>query len=148
MWRMIKAACTAAALVFPQIYSYSMLFTMSTAHWIASLIARHFIKYLLVQQKPLAPLYGGRVGRSGSHEVAGIGYAKWDPLVPFSLSTCHKEQLNSWSNSLAVRVMNHSRLSACQGKMEPFEDHPSNRGRQTGFKKGLSESRLFNFQQY
>ena len=43
-------------------------------------------------------------------------------------STCHTKQLNSSPNSSASRMMNHSRLPACQGKMEPFERHPSTRG--------------------
>ena len=50
-------------------------------------------------------------------------------------STCHTKQLNPWPNSSASRVVILSRLSACQGKMGPFKDYPSTRGRQTGLRK-------------
>ena len=46
-------------------------------------------------------------------------------------STYHTKQLNPWPNSSASRVVNYSRLSACQGDMEPFEGDPSTRGRLT-----------------
>ena len=49
--------------------------------------------------------------------------AKWHLLVPFSPPICHTKQLNLWPNSLANRVVNHSWLSACQGKMGPFQGH-------------------------
>ena len=49
-------------------------------------------------------------------------------------STCHTKQLNPWPNSSASRVVILSRLSACQGKMGPFKDYPSTRGRQTGLR--------------
>ena len=63
-------------------------------------------------------------------------------------STCHTKQLNPWQNSSSSRVVIHSRLSACQGKIGPFKGHSSTRGCQTGLRRGLSESRLFNLQQY
>ena len=59
-------------------------------------------------------------------------------------STCHSKQLNPWPNSSTSGVVNHSQLSACQAKMRPFEGHPSTHGHQTD----LSESILFNLQQY
>ena len=43
-------------------------------------------------------------------------------------SKYHTKQLNSWPNSSASRVVNSSRLSACQRDMEPFEGDPSTRG--------------------
>ena len=38
-------------------------------------------------------------------------------------STLHTEQLSPYPNSSAKRVVIYSQLSACQGKIEPFEDH-------------------------
>ena len=35
----------------------------------------------------------------------------------------HTKQQNSWPNSSASCVVNYNWLSACQGEMEPFEDH-------------------------
>ena len=43
-------------------------------------------------------------------------------------SAYHTKQLNPWPNSLASRVVNYSRLSGCQGDMEPFEGDPSTYG--------------------
>ena len=40
-------------------------------------------------------------------------------------STYHIKQLNPWPNSSASPVVNYSRLFACHGEMEPFEDHLS-----------------------
>ena len=40
-------------------------------------------------------------------------------------STYNAKQLNPWPNSLASHVLNYSRLSACQGKMESSKDHLS-----------------------
>ena len=40
-------------------------------------------------------------------------------------STHHTKQLNPWPNSSASHVVNQSQLSACQGEVEPFEEHPS-----------------------
>ena len=51
-------------------------------------------------------------------------------------STYHIKQLNPWLNSSASRVMNYSQLSACQGKMGPFESHLNTCGCQTGLRKG------------
>ena len=52
-------------------------------------------------------------------------------------STYLKMYLNQCPNSLASRVAISSRVSACQGKMEPlaFKEHPDIRGRLTGYKK-------------
>ena len=49
-------------------------------------------------------------------------------------STCDTKQLNLWPNSSASRVVNYSRLSACQGDMESFEGDPSTRGRLTSLR--------------
>ena len=43
-------------------------------------------------------------------------------------STCHTKKLNPWSNSSANRIVIHSWLSACQGKMGPFKGHLGTRG--------------------
>ena len=50
-------------------------------------------------------------------------------------STCYAKQLNPQPNSSASRMVNHSWLSACQGKMGPIESHPSTLGHQTGLRK-------------
>ena len=49
-------------------------------------------------------------------------------------STYHTKQLHPWLNSSASRVVNYSRLSPCQGDMEPFEGNPCTRGRPTGLR--------------
>ena len=49
-------------------------------------------------------------------------------------STYHTKQLNPWPNSSASRMVNYSRLSACQGDMEPFEGDLSTRGRLTSLR--------------
>ena len=46
----------------------------------------------------------------------------------------HIKQLNPWPNSLASHVVNHSWLSACQGEMESFEEHPSTCGHPTSLR--------------
>ena len=51
--------------------------------------------------------------------------------------SCHTKQLNPCTNSSASRVVNHSQLSACQGKMGPFEGHPSTCVCQTGLRRTL-----------
>ena len=50
-------------------------------------------------------------------------------------STCYTKQLNPWPYSSASCVVNYSRLSTCQGKMGPFEGHPSTHGHQTDLRK-------------
>ena len=50
-------------------------------------------------------------------------------------STCHTKQLNPWTNLSASRMVIHSRLSACQGKIGPFKGHSSIHGCQTGVRK-------------
>ena len=92
-------------------------------------------------------------GWAGSHEVAGKGYhftknSQMTSIGAIFTSTCHTKQLNPWPNSSASRVVNHICLSAFQGKVGPFEGHPVTCGRQTGLRKDLSESILFNLQQY
>ena len=49
-------------------------------------------------------------------------------------STYHTKQLNPWPNSSASRVVNYSRLSACQGDMQPFKGDPYIRGRLTSLR--------------
>ena len=49
-------------------------------------------------------------------------------------STYHTKQLNPWPNSSASRVVNYSRLSACQGDMGPFEGNPNTCGHLTSLR--------------
>ena len=75
----------------------------------------------------------------GTHEVVGKGYvftkiSQMASVGAIFTSTYHTKQLNPWPNSSASRVVNHSRLSACQGDMEPFEGNPSTRGRLTSLR--------------
>ena len=81
---------------------------------------------------------GGR--QAGSHKVAGKAYiftknSQMTSVGSIFTSTCHTKQLNPWLISSASCVMNHSQLSACQGKMGPFEGCPSTRGCQAGSRK-------------
>ena len=62
-------------------------------------------------------------------------------------STCHPKQLNPWPNSPASYVVIYSQLFALQAKMGPFKGYSSTCVLLTGLRKGLSKSRLFNFQQ-
>ena len=96
---------------------------------------------------------GGR-GRAGSLEVEGKGYVF--PKLANSIHWCHftskyhTKQLNPLPNSSANRVVNHSRLSTCQGKMARGHLKATRAlvdAKQTR-ERGLSESRLFNLQQY
>ena len=68
--------------------------------------------------------------------------AKWCPLVPFT-STYHTKQPNPRQNSSASPVVNYSRLSACQGELEPFEGHSNTHGHLTSLR---NKSSLSNFQ--
>ena len=61
-------------------------------------------------------------------------------------STYHTQQLNQWPNSSARCVVNYSRLSACQGDMQPFEGDLSIHGRLTGLKTSHSKSSPGNLQ--
>ena len=75
----------------------------------------------------------------GSHEVAGKGYVFTKTSLMASIgaiftSTYHTKQLNPWPNSSASCVVNYSRLSACQGDMEPFEGDLSTRERLTSLR--------------
>ena len=75
-----------------------------------------------------------------SYEVVGKGYVftknrQMTSIDAILTSTCHTKQLNPWPNSSASHVVNHSWLSACQWKMEPFEGHSSTHGCQTGLRK-------------
>ena len=72
-----------------------------------------------------------RSGRQGyvltkTSQMASIG-------VIFT-STYHTKQLNPWPNSSSSRVVNYSRLSACQGDMQPFEGDPYTRGHLTSLR--------------
>ena len=87
----------------------------------------------------------------GSHEVAGKSYVftKTGQMAPIGViftSINHTEQLNPWPNSSASRLVNYSRLSACQGDMQPFEGDPYTRGHLTSLKNKLSKSSPGNFQ--
>ena len=57
-------------------------------------------------------------------------------------STYHTKQLNPWPNSSASCVVNYSWLSACQGDMEPFKDHPSTHGCLTSLRNKSSLGKL------
>ena len=66
----------------------------------------------------------------GSHRVAGKGYiftktSQMAFIGAIFTSTYHTKQLNPLINSSANYVVNYSWLFACQGEMEPFEDHSS-----------------------
>ena len=79
-------------------------------------------------------------GWAGSHKVADKGYVftrhrEMTIIGAIFTSTCHTKHLNPWPNSSAGRVVIHSRLSACQGKMGPFKGYPSTRGCQTGLRR-------------
>ena len=63
-------------------------------------------------------------------------------------STYHINQLNPWPNSLASCVVNYSQPSACQGEMEPFEDHLSTCGRLTSIRNKPQQKQLGNFQHH
>ena len=55
-------------------------------------------------------------------------------LTEKATSTHHKKQLNPWPSSSASCMINHNWLSACQGKMELFEEHSSTRGNPTSLR--------------
>ena len=70
--------------------------------------------------------------------LVGKGYVNTENCQMVSIgavftSTYHKKQLNPWPNSSASLV-NYSWLLACQGDMEPFEEHPSSCGRLTSLR--------------
>ena len=103
--------------------------------------------FLLAQPIPLALLQGGS-GQEASKWHVKAKNSQISSIGTIFTSTCHAMQLNTWPNSSTSRVGIHSGVSACHGKMETFKGHLSTRGRQTSMRKGLSESRLFNLQQY
>ena len=81
-------------------------------------------------------------GWAGSYEVEGKDYvftknSQMTSMVPFSPPhvTQLSKHLNPWTNSSASRVVIHSQLSACQGKMGPFKVHLSTHGHQTDLRK-------------
>ena len=60
--------------------------------------------------------------------------------------TYHTKQLNPWPNSSASRVLNYSRLSACQEDMESFEGDPSTHERLTSLRnQATAKAALGNF---
>ena len=118
--------------------SYSRQFTVSTVHWIANWIACHFRYFLTGVANTTSTSIGWEgAGQTGSHKVAGKGYVLTKNSQMTSngvifISICHTKQLNPWPNSSVSHVVNHSWLSACQGKMGLFKGHPSTHGHQTG----------------
>ena len=71
--------------------------------------------------------------------MAGKGYiftktSQMTSIGAIFISTYHTKQLNPWPNSSASCVVNYSRLSACQGEMEPFEADQSTHGRLTSLR--------------
>ena len=114
----------------------------------------HFIYCTLDSQLDFPPVFYWRSqyhyhsyrvegwGWAGSHEVVGKGYvftknSQMTSIGAIFTPTCHTKQLNPWTNLSANCVVIHSRLSACQGQMGPFEGHSSNLGHQTGLRKRL-----------
>ena len=76
----------------------------------------------------------------GSHEVVGKGYVftittQMASIGAIFTSMYHTKQLSSWPNSSASRVLDYSRLSACQGDMQPFEGNSSTCGCLTSHSK-------------
>ena len=72
--------------------------------------------------------------------MAGKGYvftksSQMTSIGAIFTSTCHTKQLNQWTNLSASRVVIHSHLYACKGKMGPFEGQPSTRGHQDRLEK-------------
>ena len=63
-------------------------------------------------------------------------------IVAIFTSMHHTKQLNPLPNTSTNCVVNYSKLAACQGEREPFEDHPSTRGCLTSHNKSC----LGNFQ--
>ena len=70
--------------------------------------------------------------------VKGYAFTKTSRIASIGAiftSTFHTKQLNPWPNSSASCVVNYSRLSACQGDMQPFEGDPSTCGRLASLRK-------------
>ena len=87
----------------------------------------------------------------GSHKVVGKGYvftkiSQMASIGAIFISTYHTKQLNPWLNASASCVVNYSRLSACQGYVEPFGGDPSTRGHLTSLRTSHSKSSPGNFQ--
>ena len=61
-------------------------------------------------------------------------------------STYDTKQLNPWPNSSASQVMGYSQLSACQGEMDPFEEHLNTCCHWQASETSHSKSSLGNFQ--
>ena len=83
--------------------------------------------------------------------MAGKGYVltKTSQMASIGVvftSRYHTKQLNPWPNSSASHVLNYSRLSACQGDMQPFEGDPYTRGRLRSLRNKPQQSSPGNFQ--
>ena len=93
--------------------------------------------FLLAQPIPLALLQcgGGRGATEWRAKATSSLKNQMASIGTIFTSTCYAKQLNPQPNSSASRVVNHSWLSACQGKMGPIESHPSTLGHQTGLRK-------------
>ena len=77
--------------------------------------------------------------QAGSHKVVSKGYVNPENRQMASTGaiftpTYHIKQLNPWQNSSVGHVVNYSWLSACQGEMEPFQDHLHTHGRLTSLR--------------
>ena len=86
----------------------------------------------------------------GSCKVVGKGYvftknSQMASIGAIFTSTYRTKQLNPWPNSSTNRVVNYSRLSACQGDIELFEGDPSTHRRLTSLRNNHSKSNLGNF---
>ena len=102
----------------------STIIYLSTNYgWIASWISLHFRWFFTgVDNTSTTPTGWEGRGRAGSHEVASKGYvfiktSQMASIGAIFTSTYHTKQLNPWPNSSASRVVNYSRLSACQEDM-------------------------------
>ena len=124
----------------PRFCSYLYSIYPPTIGWIASWVFHHF-RYFFIGVANISSTPEGWEGGGwvGGYEVVGKGYvfAKTIQMVSigaiFTSTYCTK-QLNPWPNSSASHVVNYSRLSACQGDMDPFEGNPSTRGHLTSLR--------------
>ena len=97
--------------VSPQIHSFLFKVIYCVAvHWIA------IAELLWCSQ------YHKHSYKVGSHKVAGKVYiytknSQMTSIGAIFNSICHTKQLNPWANSSASCMVNHCKLSACQGKM-------------------------------
>ena len=83
---------------------------------------------------------GGRVATKWLVKVtSSLKPARWHILVSFFTSKYHTKQLNRCPNPSTSRVVNYSWLSACQGGIEPFEDHPTTHGHRISLRHKLQQ---------